>query len=335
MFKSATLKLTAMYVGILVVICLLFSSLLYQVLSHELDRNNDRQTNFFEKRPRFQPYAADPEATRFLNNQLAEGKERIFFELLYIDLILLVTGGIASYFLARKTLEPIEEAHEAQTRFTADASHELRTPLATMQTEIEVALRDPKLTLKESKELLTSNLEEISTLRQLTSGLLSLARSGQEEVQAKPVSVRESLDTALARTEKLAKLKHTKVIVSTPKQLKVRAQQQHLTEVFVTVLDNAIKYSHKDMPVTVTAKKSGGEVLVVITDEGIGIAPANLAHVFERFYRADNARSQSGQNGHGLGLSIAKQLVGQYGGSITITSVEGKGTSVTIQLPKA
>lgn len=334
MFKSATVKLTAVYVGILMAICLIFSLLLYQVLSHELERNNTMQTNFFQDRPRFHPLVDDPEALRFLDRQLSEGKQRILLELFYIDISLLLTGGIASYFLARRTLQPIEEAHEAQTRFTADASHELRTPLATMQTEIEVALRDPKLTLKESKQLLSSNLEEISTLRQLTSGLLTLARENNDGINTSETArLNDVLTGAIARVASAAAKKKI-TINSTPpsKKLLVSGDITHLTEVFVILLDNAVKYSDEKQTVRLTTQEQDSHVIITITDTGIGISESSLPYVFERFYRADNARTQSGQNGHGLGLSIAKQLVEQNGGTIEMSSKEQEGTTATVRL---
>lgn len=334
MFKSATVKLTAVYVGILMAICLIFSLLLYQVLSHELERNNTMQTNFFQDRPRFHPVVDDPEALRFLDRQLSEGKQRILLELFYIDISLLLTGGIASYFLARRTLQPIEEAHEAQTRFTADASHELRTPLATMQTEIEVALRDPKLTLKDSKQLLSSNLEEISTLRQLTSGLLALARENNDSTPtSEKAKLKDVLTGAITRVSQAAAKKRITIDSTLPSKKTIASGDiTHLTEVFVILLDNAVKYSDEKQIVRLTTQEQDGYSIITITDTGIGISEASLPHVFDRFYRADNARTQSGQNGHGLGLSIAKQLIEQNGGTIEISSKEKEGTSVTVRL---
>lgn len=335
MFKSATVKLTTIYIGILCVICLLFSSLLYHVLASELDRNNNLRTNFFENRPRFQPFADDPEAIRYLNQQVNSGKQRILLELLYINLSLLITGGVASYFLARHTLRPIEEAHESQMRFTADASHELRTPLATMQTEIEVALRDPKLTLGDSKKLLTSNLEEIATLRQLTTGLLTLARGQNAQDSTISALLRSVVKDAVSRVSQSATEKNIAISTNIPQKLRVRSEKSQLTEIFVILLDNAIKYSAKDRTVKVAAHATDQQAIITVSDQGIGISPTDLSRVFERFFRADNARTQSGKNGHGLGLAIAQQITKQSGGTITLASELGKGTTVTVMLPLA
>src|SRR5690606_24862255 len=110
-----------------------------------------------------------------------------------------LAGGVGSYYLARRTLRPIEEAHEAQSRFTSDASHELRTPLASMKTELEVALRDPALNKEEMRELLVSNLEEVDKLTKLSQNLLQLSRLEQENIQLERVVLREVISGVVAR----------------------------------------------------------------------------------------------------------------------------------------
>ena len=334
MFRSATLRLTAIYLGILLLICLSFSVVLYHVLSSELTRNFSLQSSFFENRPRFQPFVRDPEAVQFRDDQLSNGERHILFQILYVDIVLVGAGGFASYFLARRTLQPIEEAHIAQVRFTADASHELRTPLATMQTEVEVALRDPKLTLGQSKELLESNLEELSTLRHLTTSLLTLAR-GEEDVHQTyaKVSVQQVAAAAVLRVAKTAEKKKVKIILSIASGLKVQADSSQLTEVLVVLLENAIKYGPSGQMVTVQATSQADHVVVSVLDAGVGIKESDLSRIFERFYRADSARTNSKQSGHGLGLAIAKQIVEQHGGTITVESELGKGTTFQLTLP--
>jgi len=329
MFQSATLRLTIIYLGILLAICLVFNAALYSVLSSELTHNYSLQSNFFEDRPRFQPFIRDPEALRFRNEQLEQGKRRILSELFYIDIALLGAGGFASYFLAKRTLQPIEEAHEAQVRFTADASHELRTPLATMQTEIEVALRDPAINLKDTKELLESNLEEIATLRQLTNGLLALAR-GRESSISTSAQLKKVTDEAVDRVSKLARNRKISLINKVAKNLTVNGEEAQLIEAIVILLDNAVKYSHETQEVKISSHTGEDRTDLIIADSGIGIAATDLPRVFERFYRADSARTKSKQNGHGLGLSIAQQIIEQYSGSIHIDSTEGTGTTVTV-----
>jgi two-component system sensor histidine kinase CiaH len=332
MFQSATVRLTTIYVGILFCICLIFNIALYQVLAHELTRNFSIQNDFFVNRPRFESFIRDPEALKFRNEQLRGGKRHIMLQLFYIDLALLGAGGVASYYLARRTLRPIEESHDAQIRFASDASHELRTPLAAMQTEIEVALRDPRLKLSESKELLNSNLEEVATLRQLTDGLLTLARTDLPNTAIESVALRPILSAAVARVQKSLDATNTELILDVGKKVTARIDSLQLTEVVVILLDNAVKYRAKNPKITLSARIRKDHTELIIADNGVGIAKADLERVFERFYRADTARTKSSTNGHGLGLSIARRLVEQNNGELTLTSTKGKGTTAILTL---
>ena len=332
MFQSATIRLTIIYVGILFCISLIFNLALYQVLAHELTRNFSIQDDFYINRPRFEPFISDPEASKFRSEQLRSGKRHIMIQLFYIDIVLLGAGGVASYYLARHTLRPIEESHEAQSRFTADASHELRTPLAAMQTEIEVALRDPKLKLNESKQLLESNLEEIATLRQLTDGLLTLARTESDSRNTELTFVKSAVDAAVARIQQPLNTANVALTLRVDSKLKAKVDSLQLTEILIILLDNAIKYSSENSKVILAATSKKDHVEISVTDSGIGIAQADLERVFDRFYRADAARTKSKTNGHGLGLSIAKRLAEQNNGTLILHSIEDKGTTATIEL---
>jgi len=197
-----------------------------------------------------------------------------------------------------------------------------------------VALRDPKLTLGQSKELLESNLEELSTLRHLTTSLLTLAR-GEEDVHQTyaKVSVQQVAAAAVLRVAKTAEKKKVKIILSIASGLKVQADSSQLTEVLVVLLENAIKYGPSGQMVTVQATSQADHVVVSVLDAGVGIKESDLSRIFERFYRADSARTNSKQSGHGLGLAIAKQIVEQHGGTITAESELGKGTTFQLTLP--
>jgi two-component system OmpR family sensor kinase len=124
--------------------------------------------------------------------------------LISFNILVLFSAERASYVLARRTLEPIEQSLDAQKRFTSDASHELRTPLTAMQAEIEVALRDSKLSKQEAVELLQSNLEEVEKLRRLSDGLLNLAQH-QKPAHFPAISLKPAVEEALKRVEKSAK----------------------------------------------------------------------------------------------------------------------------------
>ena len=164
MFHSAALKLTLWYLAIIMVLSLTFSGVLYHFASDELIRSSQRQLRYLNQ---YSFPTEFPDYNSMRIQDLDSGINRIKGDLILFNLMVLIGGGALSYYLARRTLMPIEENMEAQKRFTGDASHELRTPLAVIQTENEVALRNPNLSKKQATELLQSNLEEVAKLKAL------------------------------------------------------------------------------------------------------------------------------------------------------------------------
>lgn len=193
--------------------------------------------------------------------------------------------------------------------FTADASHELRTPLAVMQTETEVALRDKKLSAADAREVLSSNLEEVTRVRSLVDGLLRLARNGGAIEKPVKIEVASLAGEAMERVEKSAKAK--KIGIETElKKVSVRGDNENLVELMVILLDNAIKYSVSGKTIWLWSRiPETKHAVIMVADEGEGIKASQLEHIFERFYRADTSRSQAEKvEGFGIGLSIAKQI---------------------------
>jgi signal transduction histidine kinase len=331
MFKGAYIRLTAWYVAILMALSLAFSVWVYREAMNEvrLGLSGPVVIQFQSRFGRTLP----ADITAAINKQFHEAHWRIVGNLVLLNSGVLVIGTGAAYVLSRRTLQPIEEALEAQNRFTADASHELRTPLAAMKTEIEVILRDPAVNKKELKELLQSNLEEIDRMSHLTQGLLTLARSG-DGPKLVPVQARDVVEDVVQRMRSLADAK--KISINTQlEQLTVTGEPAIMATIVCILLENAIKYSAANTKVSVMMARKDGQGLVSVIDNGPGIAPNDLPHVFERFYRADSSRSKEHVTGHGLGLSIAQKLVQGLGGTITAESTVGKGSAFTLRLPLA
>lgn len=331
----SALKLASLYLLVIMVVSLFFSASIYQLSVQELNRGL--------RRPVFQGYlndldlpvgsiSADKLLMRELSQRYEYARSLIIGRLVFINLSILVLGGGLSYFLAIRTLKPIDDAREAQNRFTADASHELRTPITAMKSETEVALMNPKLTVAQAREQLQSNIEELDKLTSLSDGLLRLASAEQSNLPLKPVLVTKLVSGAVSRVNHKASAKNIVIKQDVLKELSAEGDKPSLTEALVILLDNAIKYSPDKSEVIVSAKKVSKRVVISVSDKGIGIKPSEQARIFERFYRADSARSKSDAGGYGLGLAIAKNIVEQNQGTISVTSKPNKGSTFKISL---
>lgn len=331
MFESATVKLTAWYLIILMSISLLFSYVIYQVSISELDTRLSTFQIRVDSNPAISGY--DPRTFEtFKTNQLDKLEVNLFFALSYANLAILIGGGIGSYLLARRSLRPIEEAHESVSRFTSDASHELRTPLAVMKSELEVALRDPRLTKADMRELLESNLEEVDRLSDLSHMLLQISRQDYADLKREEVNLSKLASQAIKAVGKDGK----RIMVSMPdKPLKIAANEAGLSELMMIVLDNALRYSPPDSTVMLRLSGTDQAISIETQNDGAGIHPDDLPHIFERFYRADKSRNSGEKSGYGLGLSLAKKIVELHGGSIEISSQPQSTTSVRISLPQS
>lgn len=328
MIKSALAKLTLYYLAIIMAISLSFSLVIYQVSANELNRNYSRPPVFVSFSNLLDAYSG------FARDRLTEAQNRLKLNLLLFNFTVLVTGGAASYLLARRTLRPIGEAFAAQSQFTADASHELRTPLTAMQTEIEVALRNKQLSTKDARALLASNLEEVSKLKSLANALLQLAQNGDQLPSLQKTPVQDVIDTAIERLQTQAGKKKIH-INHEPTPLLAVADKDMLTEALTILLDNAVKYSPAKSSIAVGAKADSHNVIIAVTDQGQGIAPEDMPHIFDRFYRSDQSRNKDGNEGFGLGLSIAERIMRLHSGRVQVLSKPGSGSTFSLVVPVA
>jgi len=329
-FHSVYIRLTALYVFIIMVVSLFFSVVLYRTVSTEVDAGLQRQSvQFYRQLPNGGVVIPGIDQARV--DQLEQARQETLNTLIYINLAIFVIATLSGYALARRTLEPIEEAVEAQNRFTADASHELRTPLTAMRTEIEVALRG-KSTAAELKELLQSNLEEIAKLETLSSSLLRLAQHDgfQRDRDWQEVHIATLVQEVTERFSKQKQGREINVVIAD--SLEASVQPESFAELIAILLDNAIKYSPDKSLITISARRQGNTLTIQVADEGQGIKASDLPYIFNRFYRADQSRSKS-VGGYGLGLSIAKKIVDLHHGTITVASELTKKTIFTIKLP--
>jgi signal transduction histidine kinase len=230
-------------------------------------------------------------------------------------------------------LDSLEESYRAQQRFVADASHELRAPLTAIQANLELLQRQGKLPRAEQQEALDEANREAHRLTRLVADLLVLARADAGgNLIRHPAEIDRVLLDAVSEARHLAR--GHKLDIAGLETATVAGDEDRLKQLFLILFDNAIKYTSPRGQITVTLQKNTTSVAVTIVDTGVGIPAEALPHIFERFYRADPARSRD-LGGTGLGLPIARWIVEQHGGDIQLDSQPGKGTSVTVILPMA
>ena len=266
---------------------------------------------------------------------------RLRWQLLALDGALIVTVGALGLWYARRTLRPIRELYGAQKRFVADASHELRTPLAIMKADFEVAVRGPASgagppgEAEELRESLRSGLEEVDRMSAIVADLLLLSRidAHQEELRFAPVDLAELVrDTAEGMRTMAARAGVTVTVTAPSGAVTAVADAAHLERALRNVVRNAIEHSSAGDAVSLSLSAGGAAAVISVADQGVGIAAADVEHVFDRFYRSDTSRSRD-RGGSGLGLAIARWIVERHGGAITAASTPGQGTTIAFELP--
>lgn len=339
-------RLTLSYLGIIMAVSLLFSFLIYQISAREVGRGLRRGFDVVYAGPTTGspgpttfgiggpgPNVAEIESVR--DEQLETSRTRLKVQLTILNVFVLAAGAGVSYWLAKRHIDPIHEAMEAQGRFTSDAAHELRTPLTAMKTELEVSLRDKTLNAKDARGILESNLEEVNKLTALTNALLRLAHTSNQKDTShwKQVGLKKLLNGVVAQYQHAALSRNIHIDTSDVTDVKVFGDAEQLNEVVIILLDNALKYGRDGMSIRVASRLHDNNAEITITDQGIGIKASDLLHIFDRFYRADQSRTKLTIPGYGLGLSLAKAIIVHHNGTITAHSEPEVGTTFRISFP--
>jgi signal transduction histidine kinase len=311
-----------------------FSLVIYRSVTSEIGRRFrfiERQL-WMERMGHPPLFPMGPRAPLFQEG-LETARRRVGIILLYTNGAILFLSSIAGYFLAGKTLQPIEEAMDEQKRFVADASHELRTPLTALKTSVEVALREKRLTAREARRVLKGVLEDVDNLHNLTTSLLTLARYQKDgDFLFEKLDLKEVAKEVFKELSPLAKEKKIKLNLEV-QDVKLKADRNGLKKLLLILLDNAIKYTPEGGKVTVKASMDRKWAVLEVKDTGVGIPREEIPHIFDRFYRVDSSRSKVEIPGFGLGLSIAKKIVETHKGAISVSSELKRGTTFTIRLP--
>lgn len=228
----------------------------------------------------------------------------------------------------------IEESFENQRQFVQDASHELRTPLAALRANIEVAEMDGYISPEEYAELIEIVKSQTARLTRLTDDLMLLTTTEREVPEPEAVDVDAIANEVVRQLSPVAGKKDITIDVEGIRGTEAVANSDLLYRSVFNLVDNAIKYSTPGSRVRVRSSIVGGKVQIDVTDNGPGIAAADLSRIFDRFYRVDKSRARR-QGGAGLGLAIVKELMRSMNGNVSASSVEGQGATFTLTLPIA
>ena len=243
-------------------------------------------------------------------------------------------GGLSGTLTAM--LGRLEGSFASLRRFTADASHELKTPLTVLRSGIERAITHPKAP-PEVMEVLEETLVEVNRMAELVDALLTLARAdeGRAPLHREHVQLQDVLGEVSETASMLGEQADVAVSVHVPERpITMAVDRSRFRQLLMNLLTNAIKYTPQGGEVSIDCSRTDGQVVVSVRDTGVGIAPGDLPHIFDRFWRADQARSRTGERpGVGLGLAICKWIAEAHGGTITVQSRAGRGTTCTVTLP--
>ena len=248
-------------------------------------------------------------------------------------IVAIIFSSVGILWLNRQAMQPIEESFRRLKEFTADASHELRSPLMAISSNVEVALKYSEGMRHEDREAMSAVLSATDQMTHLTEDLLLLARTDKVSAMTlAPVNLSDTLKDLVQLYRSQAEEKRIELTAGVEPALCLQGDSAGLTRAFTNLLQNAIRYTPAGGKVGIEASRLGNQLQVTVTDTGVGIAKENLEKVFERFWRADRARSYD-NGGSGLGLSITQAIVQNHRGHLKVTSIVGSGSCFAVSLP--
>lgn len=231
-------------------------------------------------------------------------------------------------------IDRLEQSFEKQRQFVQDASHELRTPLAAIRTNIEVTESDPDATTDDFRDLIETVKVQTARLTRLSEDLLMLTTSDPEQLQREPVDIAAIGHEVANQLAPLAASHSVTIRTEGHDELEIETNADLLYRCVFNLADNAVKYSKDGGAVVIRVSRSPGEARIDVIDHGLGIAPEDRERIFDRFYRADKARTRQ-RGGNGLGLAIVQDIATALGGRVSVESTLGSGSTFTIRLPLA
>jgi len=325
-FTAARIKLTVFYELAVVLILAFFNIGVYGLL----DKTAGNMLGF--DKFGIQSLKEIVQKTEMSDKMIAKEKEKMKTILLFLDGIILVAAGGASYFLAGYTLRPIEESYERQKKFLADAAHELRTPITVMKTGIQDAI-EGEVDRGEYKQLAEDSLEELDFLNTTVNDLLFLARGDNiKKVAFGKVCFKRLIEKQTSLMQPYAQQKNVSLEISDLDNLELTGDEAQLKRLLANLIKNAVDYNVANGKVIISCKIEKRFAHLIIKDTGIGIPDEDQERIFDRFYKVDSSRQRK-LSGAGLGLSIVSEIVEFHRGYIDMKSKLEEGTEISVFLP--
>lgn len=271
--------------------------------------------------------------------KIVDTEEMLLNQLKFVLIISIILASITVYFiskfLTKKSLKPIEESWKNQELFVQDASHELRTPLTIIFSKIESIIKRPKNSVEEEMNNLVIVMKEVRRLSKLVSDLLKLTKEDAIiTVNKSKTNIIDVIGDILIQYEDICQLQSKNLKFNYDlKDQSIYTDKEKLKQILIILIDNAIKYTKEDDYIIVRLFEEGSNIKIEVEDSGIGIKEEELPLIFNRFYRASSHR-ESNKDGSGIGLSIAKILIGNLNGKIAVSSKYKKGSIFSIYIPK-
>lgn len=260
-----------------------------------------------------------------------------FRSILVICMVIFWLLSIAlSYYISKMNMRPIWAAWQKQQEFVENASHELRTPLTIIQNSLQRLFTRPDRTILEESETIAQALNETRRLTGLTSDLLTIARSDSNQliIEKNEITPNDFIQQLVKPFQEIAEMEEKQFVLKNLADRTVSADEKKLHQVLVILLDNALKYTDKNDTILLHSEIINDAWLIEVKNTGPSISDSDKKQIFERFYREDRSRSKE-TGGYGLGLAIAKQIVTEHKGKITVHDWQPRGVVFQIRLPKA
>lgn len=260
--------------------------------------------------------------------------KNLVYTFIAVASIMLIAIFFISKFFANKAINPIKESFEKQKQFIADASHELKTPLAVINTNTDVLLSNSEDTINNQSKWIHYIKSEIERMTKLTNDLLYLAQVDNSDIKLifTDFDLSEAIENIMLTMEASVFENNKFLDYNIEPNIISHGNSEQIKQVIMILLDNATKYTNPNGKINISLNRHNNKAILTVSNTGKGIPKESLDKIFNRFYRVDKSRSKD-SGGHGLGLSIAKAIVQQHHGKISVSSIENEITTFTVEIP--